>query len=383
MLALFKFLGVMTYGLQDPKVHKVIDYYQWGINQGKEVVYPWIWWTRELGLSSWASAWVGDQSLSCPALWNPMDCSRPGSSVLGISQASGLSYWSGLPFPSSGDLPSQGLNQCLLHWQADSSPPSQLGIPFWSKWPPLNFLLVALLEGSLVSNQIHPNRCLAKDDLLSQLKAQRHSAGWLPPGTGTHPAWRPQLGGGPGEEEWTQEKGGQPIPDRLAPGTSVFFSSLFSPLAFSVLLIFDFPSFPPLPFLRFPGSAQHSDPGAPGLACSSQRRPDALPIALHPPSLHTHPLCAPRARLAGLGKWELLPRRRGCESAFLLGTRAWAETLGEDVQQALCFPRLELQTSPGAGGGEWWWWGGERASGARSTIAVVFLCSYTSLGLFL
>ena len=29
-------------------------------------------------------------------------------------------YWSGLPFPSPGDLPDQGLNRCLLHWQADS-----------------------------------------------------------------------------------------------------------------------------------------------------------------------------------------------------------------------------------------------------------------------
>ena len=34
-------------------------------------------------------------------------------------------YWSELPFPSSGDLPDQGLNLSLLpvlHWQADSSP---------------------------------------------------------------------------------------------------------------------------------------------------------------------------------------------------------------------------------------------------------------------
>ena len=54
---------------------------------------------------------------------------------------------------------------------------------------------VALLEGSLVSNHIHPHRCLAKDYLLSQLKARRHSAGWLPPGKRTHPAWRPPAQG--------------------------------------------------------------------------------------------------------------------------------------------------------------------------------------------
>ena len=34
-------------------------------------------------------------------------------------------YWSGLPFPSPGDLPDPGSNPCLLcllHWQADSLP---------------------------------------------------------------------------------------------------------------------------------------------------------------------------------------------------------------------------------------------------------------------
>ena len=33
-----------------------------------------------------------------------MDCSPPGSSVYGILQARVL-YWSGLPFPTPGDLP--------------------------------------------------------------------------------------------------------------------------------------------------------------------------------------------------------------------------------------------------------------------------------------
>ena len=38
-----------------------------------------------------------------------MDCSLPGSSVHGILLRE---YWSGLPFPSPGDL-TQGLNPCL------------------------------------------------------------------------------------------------------------------------------------------------------------------------------------------------------------------------------------------------------------------------------
>ena len=47
------------------------------------------------------------QSLqSCVTLWDPMDCSLPGSSVRGISQARILSE---LPFPSPGDLPGPGI----------------------------------------------------------------------------------------------------------------------------------------------------------------------------------------------------------------------------------------------------------------------------------
>ena len=40
-------------------------------------------------------------------LCNPMDCSLPGSSVHGILQEE--NYWSGLPFPSPGDLPNPGI----------------------------------------------------------------------------------------------------------------------------------------------------------------------------------------------------------------------------------------------------------------------------------
>ena len=43
----------------------------------------------------------------CPTLCNSMDCSLPGFSIHGILQAS--EYWSGLPFPSPGDLPDLGI----------------------------------------------------------------------------------------------------------------------------------------------------------------------------------------------------------------------------------------------------------------------------------
>ena len=38
-------------------------------------------------------------------------------------------HWSGLPFPSPGNLPNQGSDLCLLHWQVDSFPLSHQGSP--------------------------------------------------------------------------------------------------------------------------------------------------------------------------------------------------------------------------------------------------------------
>ena len=42
----------------------------------------------------------------CLTLCDPMDCSPPGSSVMEFSRQE---YWSGLPFPSPGDLPDLGI----------------------------------------------------------------------------------------------------------------------------------------------------------------------------------------------------------------------------------------------------------------------------------
>ena len=49
---------------------------------------------------------------SCPTLCDPMDCSPPGSSDLGIFQA--RTHWSGLPFPPPGDLPNPGIEPTSL-----------------------------------------------------------------------------------------------------------------------------------------------------------------------------------------------------------------------------------------------------------------------------
>ena len=62
---------------------------------------------------------------SCPTLWDPMDCRPPGSSVHGFPRQE---YWSGLPFPSPGDLPNPGIEPRSPSLQADtltSEPPGK------------------------------------------------------------------------------------------------------------------------------------------------------------------------------------------------------------------------------------------------------------------
>ena len=63
---------------------------------------------------------------SCLTFCDPMDYSPPGSSVHGISQVRILE-WVVIPPPR--DLPIQGSNLHLLHWQVDSLLLHNLGIP--------------------------------------------------------------------------------------------------------------------------------------------------------------------------------------------------------------------------------------------------------------
>ena len=64
---------------------------------------------------------------SCPTLWDPMDCSTPGSSVYG--NFPGKNTEEGCHFLLQGIFLAQGSNPCLLHWQADSLPQHHLGSP--------------------------------------------------------------------------------------------------------------------------------------------------------------------------------------------------------------------------------------------------------------
>ena len=50
---------------------------------------------------------------SCPTLATPWTVARQAPLFMGFSH--GQEYWSGLPFPSPGIFPTQGLNPGLLH----------------------------------------------------------------------------------------------------------------------------------------------------------------------------------------------------------------------------------------------------------------------------
>ena len=65
----------------------------------------------------------------CPTLCDPVDCSKVPPSTEFFRQE----YWSGLPFPSPGDLPDQGIKPASpvsLALQADSFPLEPLEKPF-------------------------------------------------------------------------------------------------------------------------------------------------------------------------------------------------------------------------------------------------------------
>ena len=65
---------------------------------------------------------------SCLTLCDPMDCSLPGSSVLGILQARILEW---VPFPAPGALPDPGIESGSPALQANSLPSEPPGKPIW------------------------------------------------------------------------------------------------------------------------------------------------------------------------------------------------------------------------------------------------------------
>ena len=55
---------------------------------------------------------------------NPWTVPRQGLLSMGFPRRE---YWSGLPFPSPGDVPDPGIEPAPPHWQADSLPLSHHG----------------------------------------------------------------------------------------------------------------------------------------------------------------------------------------------------------------------------------------------------------------
>ena len=64
---------------------------------------------------------------SCPTVCHPLDCARQAPLFMGFPRQE---YWSGLPFPSPGDLPNPGIEPGCPISQADSLPTEPPGKPY-------------------------------------------------------------------------------------------------------------------------------------------------------------------------------------------------------------------------------------------------------------
>ena len=78
-----------------------------------------------LGVSPAGCLGLSEVAQSCLTLCDPMDCSLPGSFVHGFSRQE---YWSGLPFPSPGDLPNPEIEPWSPALQADTLPSEPPGL---------------------------------------------------------------------------------------------------------------------------------------------------------------------------------------------------------------------------------------------------------------
>ena len=67
---------------------------------------------------------------SCPALCHPRDCSLPQASL--STGSSRQEYWSGLPFPSPGDLLDPGIEPRSSTWRQTLYPLRHLELALWN-----------------------------------------------------------------------------------------------------------------------------------------------------------------------------------------------------------------------------------------------------------
>ena len=127
---------------------------------------------KSLPIFSHACTHACSVAQSCSTLWDPIECSSPGSCVLGISQARILG-WIAISC-SRGSSPTQEANPrlfYLLPWQADSLPLCHLGRSFIFSQAPrtVNDIVISQKMYFLIqASQGTPTSCFSQ--------AQRHHA---------------------------------------------------------------------------------------------------------------------------------------------------------------------------------------------------------------
>ena len=101
----------------------------------------------------------GEVTQSCLTLCDPVDCNLLGFSVHGISRQE---YWSGLPFPSPGDLPDPGIELGSPALEADaltSEPPGKplrmLKLPHNCTHPHASKVMLKILQARLQQYMNH------------------------------------------------------------------------------------------------------------------------------------------------------------------------------------------------------------------------------------
>ena len=123
-----------------------------------------------LGICIFSSGWTKKQKVkmlfaqSCPTACDSMDHSLPGSSI----RFSRQEYWSGLPFPSPGDLPDPGIKPGSPALQADSVPSEQPGKLWMNKESFLNCVGITCLPPVISAANSLPSKpglAIFKDSL--------------------------------------------------------------------------------------------------------------------------------------------------------------------------------------------------------------------------
>ena len=156
-----------------------------------------------------------------------LDCSPPGSSI----EFSWQEYWSGLPFPSPGDLPDPGIEPGSPALQADSLLSEPSGASY--SWG-ISFL--PLISGEMVSSIFQD----PQSPLSPSLLAIRACSGEVPLDWGTSPSHficciaKPELLSSPGNNRSLVSRS-SPVsirhPSPVFPSPRLFFRGLKSPEA--------------------------------------------------------------------------------------------------------------------------------------------------------